>query len=86
MDAEYTSHITQPDGALSEVPRGLAPATVDEADAGRHVGYSAGHMRNMRAQRRGPVFLRLKGRIRYRIADLDAWLAEHVVVPGEVTR
>ena len=47
-------------------------------EAAAYLRLSTGTLENMRAQRRGPVFIRLgdgkRAAIRYRRADLEAWL------------
>lgn len=41
------------------------------------LGYAPGTLENLRAQGRGPKWMRINGRsIRYRRSDIDAWLAD----------
>lgn len=64
------------------------PSTVvlAEADAATYIGMSAAFLRRARMVGRtksgstGPAFVRIPGGrgIRYRLADLDAWLANNV--------
>jgi len=45
-------------------------------EAGRYLGLSSSLLNKLRLTGGGPVFVRLAGRaIRYRKADLDAWVA-----------
>jgi Helix-turn-helix domain len=34
-----------------------------------------------RSEQRGPLYVQFEGIVRYRLADLEAYLAEHVVAP-----
>ena len=44
-----------------------------------------GGMETMRKEGRGPAYIRASGKlVRYRVADLRAWMAQHRVEPGEV--
>lgn len=44
-------------------------------EAARYLRLEPASLANMRAQRRGPAFVRLSGRcVRYLTSDLDAWL------------
>ena len=51
------------------------------ADASEYLGLAEATLRNMRSQLRGPAYVRCGRRIRYRLIDLDAWLARHRVDP-----
>ena len=53
-----------------------APVTryLTEVEAADLTRFSAGHLRNMRSQRRGPAFIRVGSSIRYRLDDLLAWM------------
>lgn len=57
-----------------------APAPDDyitSADVARRLGLPRGRVDKMRAAGTGPRFLRLGHRtVRYRLADLEAWLSE----------
>lgn len=53
--------------------------TVDERDAASYVGFTDSYLRSARAKGRGPAFIRIGRAIRYRIKDLDTWLAKHRV-------
>ncbi|SON63395.1 hypothetical protein MSIMFI_04925 [Mycobacterium simulans] len=40
-------------------------------------------LKRWRARGIGPAYVRLEnGQVRYRIADLEAWLQQHAVTPG----
>ena len=58
----------------------IVPQTVDQFGAAAHVGVvSPKTLENWRGLGIGPRYLKLGGRVAYRIADLDAWLDEQVV-------
>jgi hypothetical protein len=62
----------------------LTPAhTVNEQDASQYDGMSVAWHRKARRHGRGSAYLRIGRTIRYRIGDLDAWLAKHRVEPRE---
>lgn len=53
-----------------------------EHEAAQHLALSVHTLRAWRAQRRGPAFVRIGRRaIRYRMADLDAYLQQGTVSP-----
>lgn len=53
----------------------IAPVTVvREDDAARHLKLSIGFLRKARRESYGPVYLRFGRAVRYRVADLDAWV------------
>lgn len=52
---------------------------VDESDAAAYLAMSRAWLRKVRGQNRGPAYLRIGRSIRYRVADLDAWLDQHRV-------
>lgn len=47
--------------------------------AAKYVGFSVDSLKHWRTRGKGPRFVRVGTRVVYRIADLDAWLADHVV-------
>ncbi len=49
-------------------------ATLTTAEAAHHVGLAASTLAKMRVYKGGPVWVQLAGAVRYRVADLDAWL------------
>jgi hypothetical protein len=42
--------------------------------AAQHVGRSRDALRMLRQRGGGPAYSRVRGRVRYRVADLDSWL------------
>ncbi len=47
--------------------------------AARYIGFEPRGLETMRREARGPKFSRVSHRVvRYHVADLDAWLREHV--------
>lgn len=56
-----------------------------EADAAEYLGLQPQTLRLWRSQRRGPAYIKLGtgrfARVRYRVQDLDAWLAGQVITP-----
>ena len=53
------------------------PLVVRERDAADMLGVSTAALRRWRRESRGPAFIRLEGCIRYRLADLEEFLAKH---------
>jgi predicted DNA-binding transcriptional regulator AlpA len=53
-----------------------------EGDASRYLGMSRAWLRQSRMRGRGPAFIRIGRSVRYRLADLEAWLDAHRVDPG----
>jgi predicted DNA-binding transcriptional regulator AlpA len=53
--------------------------TVMEPEAARYIALSCAYLRHARAHGRGPAYIRIGRAVRYRIADLDAYLAAHRV-------
>lgn len=47
--------------------------------AADYVGISVDSLKHWRLRGKGPRFVRVGSRVVYRIADLDAWLADHLV-------
>jgi len=66
---------------MTQTETQIPPAALDEAAAARYVGLSRWTLQKWRAQRRGPAHAKLGARVRYRVADLDAWLAAQRVAP-----
>lgn len=74
---------------MQTIPAPPSPV-VTEPDAARYIGMSAAFLRRARMTGRtkssseGPPFVRIPGGrgIRYRIVDLDAWLAANVYRAG----
>ena len=61
------------------MPTKTPPASLNDVDAAAYTGFSPWYLREARLQGRGPSYIRIGRTIRYRIADLDEWLAKHVV-------
>ncbi len=57
-------------------------STVDPTEAGKRLGLSPRTLANLRSRQMGPPYLRVMGKIRYRIHDLAGWLDKRVLVPG----
>jgi hypothetical protein len=66
----------------SQIP--IPSTTVTERDAAAYIGLTVAYLRKARyLGDRGPAYLRIDRTIRYRIADLDAWLEQHRVEPRD---
>ena len=62
------------------------PEYLNTAHAAAFLGLTPGGMETMRKEGRGPAFIRASGKlVRYRVADLNDWMAQHRVEPGEVS-
>lgn len=63
----------------------LPPATLTEKEAVAYTGFSRAFLARARMTGRtksntgGPPFIKIGACVRYRIEDLDRWLAAHVV-------
>jgi len=55
---------------------------LNERQAARYLGVSAGTLRLWRSQGRSPVYFRAGKLIRFRRADLDAWIEERLSAPA----
>lgn len=53
--------------------------TVDTEGASRHIGLAVSTLEKMRVYGDGPPFVKLGRSVRYRICDLEAYLAGRVV-------
>ncbi|WP_415489428.1 helix-turn-helix transcriptional regulator [Acetobacter sp.] len=59
----------------SELPEGMRPAVLTYVQAAEYLGISPGRLRNLKWMGRGPRSVTYGTRdVRFRIADLDAWL------------
>jgi predicted DNA-binding transcriptional regulator AlpA len=58
---------------------------LNEHDVARITGLSVGTVRRYRLLRQGPKYLKLNAAVRYRLSDLEAWLASRPV-GGSVTQ
>lgn len=57
----------------------LAPGALRERHAARYIDRSPAYLKKGRMLGYGPPFVRIGRSVLYRLADLDAWLARHVV-------
>lgn len=53
--------------------------TVDTEEAARHLSLARNTLEKMRVHGNGPQFVKLGRSVRYRISDLEAYVAERVV-------
>lgn len=54
------------------------PAVLNTADAATYVGLKKNTLEKRRVYGNGPIFTRYSKRaVRYRLEDLDVWIAEH---------
>ena len=61
------------------------PEYLNTNDAAAFLGLTPGGMETMRKEGRGPAFIRASGKlVRYRVTDLNNWMAQYRVEPGEV--
>lgn len=60
--------------------------TIDAAEAGERLGLSPRTLANLRSRRTGPPYLKVGGRIRYRLPEIAEYLDNLVQVPGAVTQ
>ena len=59
-----------------------ATPTLAERDSAVYIGFRPPALKAWRREGRGPAYIRVNRSIRYRVADLDAWLDAHRVQPG----
>ena len=64
---------------MSNAQHNTPAPTVAEPDAAHYIGYSPAALRVWRRENRGPSFIRAGRSIRYRVADLEAWMLAHRV-------
>lgn len=60
-------------------PVEFAAIAVDENRAAEIIGVSVSSLQKMRVAGTGPVYAKLSSRVRYRIVDLEAYVAERIV-------
>jgi predicted DNA-binding transcriptional regulator AlpA len=58
---------------------------LNEHQVARHLNISVGTIRRYRLLNRGPKYLKLNAAVRYKVSDLEAWLASRPV-GGSVTQ
>jgi len=54
---------------------------LNERQAAEYLGLAWRTMQGLRLRRQGPAYLKIGGRVRYLVSDLDAYLASCRVVP-----
>lgn len=57
----------------------LQPIAVDEVAAASITGISVSSLQKMRVKGDGPAYAKLGNRVRYRVSDLDAYIAQRIV-------
>lgn len=57
----------------------VTPLAVDEDAAAARIGLAVSTLQKKRVSGDGPPFVKLGRAVRYRLADLDAWVAARVV-------
>lgn len=55
----------------------------DETTVAKYLRLSVGHIRNLRVDGKGPRFLKFQSKVRYRKADVDKWVDEHIQDPND---
>lgn len=58
----------------------MTPAVLNDIDAATYLGITPYWLRNKRYTPQAPPFVKIGGRIKYRIATLDTWLEQQEVV------
>ncbi len=64
---------------MTHSPTSLPPLAVGETEASRLTGISISSFQKMRCTGEGPPYAKVGNRVRYRVTDLDAYLAARVV-------
>jgi len=59
---------------------------MDTRNAAAYIDQTPGTLEVWRCQRRGPPYVKQGRSVKYRRADLDAWLAANTVHPSEEAR
>lgn len=57
----------------------ITPAVIDDVQAATYLGISPHWLRNNRRSPSAPPFIKIGGRIRYRVSSLDTWLQQQEV-------
>ncbi|MCZ4577774.1 MULTISPECIES: helix-turn-helix transcriptional regulator [Gordonia] len=77
-----TIDVTEARSAADAAPAPVLPADhsvlLDERQAAYLAGLSPFTMRNIRKEGRGPRYVKLARRIRYRRLDVELWIEQHV--------
>lgn len=81
-----TARTTSAQPTTTATPKGdrrhrSTPTSLTERDASLYDGFSVDWHRKARREGFGPAFIRCGRTIRYRAADLDAWIDAHRVEP-----
>ena len=65
---------------LNNLPEPQAPAAqyLNTKQAATHLGLSTQYMEIARHKGDGPQYIKLAKAVRYRVEDLDAWMADHI--------
>ena len=58
----------------------LGNTPLRDPEAARYIGMSTAFLRQARMRAKGPAYFRIGRSIRYRVSDLDRWLAARRVV------
>lgn len=73
------THLTLPDNDNPRVSRGI-PTALTTGQAATYTGLAAPTLEKLRCSGGGPPFIRYSRRaVRYRLADLDVWMAARLV-------
>lgn len=56
-------------------------ASIESIDAAPMIGVNAATLKAWRRKGIGPPYVRFGNRVRYRVCDIEAWLAAHTVTP-----
>jgi predicted DNA-binding transcriptional regulator AlpA len=59
--------------------RNMEPVMVDTDGAAARVGLKPSTLEALRSRGGGPAYVKLGRTVRYRVADLDAWVAARVI-------
>jgi hypothetical protein len=59
------------------------PHTLSCADTSHYIGLGLWWLKQARRKGTGPAYIRIGRTIRYRVADLDAWLLKHRIETRE---
>jgi hypothetical protein len=57
-----------------------------EAEAAKMLIAEPGTLRKWRARKRGPIYTKLSGKVRYALADIEKFVRESRVIPSERKR
>lgn len=64
---------------LADATAATAPVIVDTDGASALTGLSRSNLEKLRCSGGGPPFVKFGKAVRYRVADLNAWVEAHVV-------